>query len=136
VTAPDDDRPPPAGYRPLQSRSPYVIRSGPFFINDGADGARSVGCWLCEGHANSEGYAHGGFLLTFADFALSVLTNGITLSMTADFLRPGRVGDWIEAGVNIRKRSDSLIFADMVIATGDTELMRVGGLFKPFEKRS
>jgi len=127
---------PPPGYRPLQSRSPYVIRSNAYFIRDGEDGTRSVGCWIGDDQANSEGFAHGGFLLTFADFALSVLTNAITLNMTADFLRPGRVGDWIEAGITVRKRSDSLVFADAVVTSGNAELMRVGGLFKPFEKRT
>lgn len=130
------DQPPPPGYRPLPSRSPYVIRANAFYLRDRNDGTRSVGCWIGEDQANSEGFAHGGFLLTFADFALSVLTNAITLSITADFLRPGRVGDWMEAGITVRKRSDTLVFADAVVASGGTELMRVSGLFKPYEKRT
>ena len=126
---------PPPGYRPLRSKSPFVNRAGSFHIRDNADGSRSMGTWIGEDQANSEGYAHGGFLLTFADFAMTIVSNAITLNITADFLRPARTGDWIEAVINIRKRSETLIFADAIITTGEHELMRVGGLFRPFEKR-
>jgi len=127
---------PPFGFTPLPSKSPFVNRAGAFFIRTEPDGTRSVGTWVGEDQANSEGYAHGGFLLAFADFALTIVTTGITLNMTADFLRPARVGDWIEARINVRKRSESLVFADAIISTGDAELMRIGGLFRPFERRA
>ena len=127
---------PPDGFTPLRSKSPFVNNAGAFFVRKGADGSRAIGTFVGELQANSEGYAHGGFLLTFADFALSIVTNGITLNITADFLRPARVGDWIEAGINIRKTSATIIFADAVIMSGRHELMRVGGLFRPFEKKT
>jgi acyl-coenzyme A thioesterase PaaI-like protein len=128
--------PPPQGFAELESRSPFVNRAGQFFIREAADGSRKVGTWVGEDQANSEGFAHGGFLLTFADFALTIITVGITLNMTADFLRPARVSDWIEMDVQIRKSSSSLIFADGIVTGNGQALMRVGGLFKPFEKRS
>ncbi len=127
---------PPEGFRPFPSRSPYVNRAGAFYIRDGADGTRIVGAWVGPDQANTEGFAHGGFLLTFADFALSVLTMGITLSVTADFLRPARVGDWIEAGINIRKSSDTLTFADAVVTSNGQDVLRVSGLFRPYEKKA
>ena len=49
---------------------------------------------------------------------------------------PARSGDWIEARINIRKSSAALIFADAILVSGKHELMRVGGLFRPFEKKS
>lgn len=127
---------PPPGFERLPSRSPYVNHACTFYLREADDGTRTVGAWVGPVQANSEGFAHGGFLLTFADFALSILTMGITLSVTADFLRPARVGDWIEAAIKIRKRSDSLIFADAIIIGNGQELMRIGGLFRPFEKKS
>ena len=127
--------PPPEGFIPFPSRSPFVNRAGSFFIREDADGTRIVGCWVGPDQANSEGYAHGGFLLTFADFALSLLSMGITISMTTDFLRAARVGDWLEARINIRKASATLIFADTIITAGGQDVLRAGGLFRPFEKR-
>ena len=127
--------PPPSGFRPLASRSPFVNGAGDFHVRDNDDGSRSVGTWIGEAQCNSEGYAHGGFLLTFADFTLTIMTNAITLNINADFLRPARLGAWIEGLVHIRKQSPTLIFADEIITCEGQELMRVGGLFKPYEKR-
>jgi acyl-coenzyme A thioesterase PaaI-like protein len=130
-------KPPPSpGFRPLASRSPFVNGAGAFFIRDNADGTRSVGTWIAEAQLNSERFAHGGFLLTFADFTLSRATNGITLNVNADFLRPARLGAWIEGLIHIRKQSPTLIFADELITCDGEELMRVSGIFKPFEKRA
>jgi acyl-coenzyme A thioesterase PaaI-like protein len=129
-------RTPPEGFTILTSKSPFINRIGTFYVRKEDGGGRIVGAYVDEMRANSESYAHGGFLLAFADFALSIVTNGITVNVTADFLRPARLGDWIEARINIRKRSATLIFADAIIVSGETELMRVGGLFRPFEKKS
>lgn len=130
-----EDRAPPEGFAPLKSKSPFVNRIGTFYVRKGPDGSRTIGAFVDEQRVNSESYAHGGFLLTFADFALSIVTNGITVNITADFLRPARLGDWIEARINIRKSSAALIFADAILVSGKHELMRVGGLFRPFEKK-
>lgn len=126
----------PPGFVPLPSRSPFVNRAGGFYVREEADGSRTVGTRIGPDQANSEGFAHGGFLLTFADFALTVITVGVTLNLSADFLRPASVGDWVEAQVHIRKRSGTLVFADAIARSGDKELLRMSGLFKPFEKRS
>ena len=130
------ERAPPPDFRPLHPPGRFVNRAGSFHVRIEPDGVRTVGCWIGEDQANSEGFAHGGFLLTFADFALTYIVMGVTLNLTADFIRGARVGDWIQAPVIERKRSSSLIFADCMIGTAEHELMRVGGLFRPFEKRA
>jgi acyl-coenzyme A thioesterase PaaI-like protein len=130
------DRAPPPGFDLLHPPGRFVNRAGRFFVRIEADGVRTVGCWIGEDQANSEGFAHGGFLLAFADFALSFIVKGVTLNMTADFIRGARIGDWIQAPVLVRKRSSSLIFADTMISADGGDLMRVGGLFRPFEKKA
>jgi acyl-coenzyme A thioesterase PaaI-like protein len=125
---------PPPGFAPLPSRSPFVNRAGEFFVREEDDGSRTVGAWIGDEQANSEGFVHGGFLLTFADFAMTIVTTGITLNLSADFLRPARIGDWIEARVIVRKASDTLIFADAIATCGGRALMRISGLFRPFRK--
>jgi acyl-coenzyme A thioesterase PaaI-like protein len=127
---------PPHGFQPLPSASPFVQRAGTFFIRNEPDGRSSVGAWAGEDQANAEGFVHGGFLLTMADFAFSIVAFGITLSLTADFLRPARRGDWIEARIVIRKSSDTLIFADALIEAGGRTVMRTSGLFQPFVRRA
>jgi len=127
---------PPPDFAPLHPPGRFVNRAGRFYVRTEPDGAHTVGCRIGEDQANSENFAHGGFLLAFADFALSYIVKGVTLNLTADFIRGARVGDWIQATIVERKRSSSLIFADAIIRTDRHELMRVGGLFRPFEKKA
>ena len=129
-------RAPPPGFAPLATRSPFVSRAGEFFIRQEEDGSQSVGTWVGQDQANSEGFVHGGFLLTFADFAMTTVTTGITLTLSADFLRPARIGDWIQATIVVRKASDTLVFADAITTCDDRALMRISGLFRPFKKRT
>jgi acyl-coenzyme A thioesterase PaaI-like protein len=126
---------PPPGFERLDVTSPFVGRAGIFYIRKDPGGTQTVGTSITDEQSNSEGSAHGGFLLCFADYAITIVTTSITLSMTVDFLRPAKVGQWIEAPVTVRKASANLIFADTVVTGGDRELLRVSGLFRPFDKR-
>jgi acyl-coenzyme A thioesterase PaaI-like protein len=126
-----ESRTPPAGFEPLPSRSVFINRSGLFFVRREPDGTQTVGTWIGDEQSNSEGFAHGGFLLTFADFALTMTTTSITLSLTADFMRPTRTDRWVQAQIFVRKRSDSLLFADAIVTDGSVELVRVSALLRP-----
>jgi acyl-coenzyme A thioesterase PaaI-like protein len=126
---------PPPGFELLCTTSPFVGRAGIFYLRKDSDESQTVGTFISDAQSNSEGSAHGGFLLCFADYAITIVTTSITLSMTVDFLRPVKVGLWIEARIIVRKASAKLIFADTVITGGGGELLRASGLFRPFEKR-
>jgi acyl-coenzyme A thioesterase PaaI-like protein len=127
---------PPTGFVPMAPPGIFLNRAAFYFGRDEAGGATSVGTWITEDQANSEQVAHGGFLLTFADFALSYVLLGITLNLSADFLRPAPVGEWLEAKVIARRRSASLIFADAIATTNGRDALRISGIFRPFEKRA
>ncbi len=79
-----------------------------------------IGLSVADKHANARGSAHGGLLLTLADIALGytaasstdpplVLT---TVNISADFAGHARVGDWVEAHVDIQKIGGRLVFAN------------------------
>jgi acyl-coenzyme A thioesterase PaaI-like protein len=128
--------PPPPGFALMAPPGIFLNRTAFFFSRDEADGATSVGTWITPDQANSERVAHGGFLLTFADFALSYVLMGITLNLSVDFLRPAPIGEWLEARVIARRRSASLIFADTIATSNGREALRISGIFRPFEKRA
>jgi acyl-coenzyme A thioesterase PaaI-like protein len=121
----------PAGFESLCCDSPFVERAGNFVALRGEDGIEAVGAFIDHDQSNSRGYAHGGFLLSFAGLALSVTTRFEIASMTAEFLRPARIGSWIEARVNVRKSSSALIFADAIVTSENVEVMLVTGLLRP-----
>ena len=120
----------PPGFEPLAT-SAFFDRFGALYVRQEEDGSRTLGGWIRHDHSNSEGFAHGGFLLSFADCALSQSTSGVPLNLTADFLRPVRVGQWMQARVSIRKASARLIFADAVVTCEDRDVLRVSGLLRP-----
>jgi acyl-coenzyme A thioesterase PaaI-like protein len=127
---------PRAGFVPVASSCPYVTRSGTFFIRPDAGAGTTLGTQLGENQADSAGVVDRGFLLAFADFALTEVTEAITLKLSADYMGSARAGDWIEATVFVRSRSSELVFADVVIASeGGDELIRAHGTFRPYKKR-
>ncbi len=92
-------------------------------------------------HMNSAGSVHGGMLMTFADVAMSQITRagvpratpakaGGTVSLTADFVGPGRLGDMIEAEVRVTRRTRTLAFMSADIFCGDRPILVATGLWK------
>ncbi|TZG24715.1 PaaI family thioesterase [Sphingomonas montanisoli] len=127
---------PPHGFVHLPGPGKFIGRSADYFIRRQDDGNHSLGTLICEGQSNTQGFAHGGFLMTFADFAMTIITMGITINLTADFIRPVKVGEWIEAQVVTRKRTANLIFADAMATTNGREVLRMSGVFKPVPNRA
>jgi hypothetical protein len=128
---------PPTGFVALSSSCEFVNRAGSFFIRKPDAEEPTLGVWAGPAQADTAGNIDRGFLLTFGDFALTELTQAITLRLSCDSLRAYPVGNWIEARVR-RLPSDSgaLVFAEAMIVSSDgTQLMRVHGAFLPFSKR-
>jgi acyl-coenzyme A thioesterase PaaI-like protein len=121
----------PEGFEPLPTPGPFPRHIGPFFVRGLDKPSPAVGAWIGPDHVNSEGVAHGGYLLAFADFALSMMVKGVTLNLSTDFLRPVPGGTWLEAQVNERRRSRNLIFADAIARCDGHDALRISGLFKP-----
>ena len=120
---------PPPGFKPLESESPFIQRSGRFFMR--TEGTPTLGTFIDAVQADADGFADRAFLLTFADFALTDVTQGITLKVSADVLGRARLGDWVEAAVLIRSSADRLIFADAILTAGGAPVLRVHGMFRP-----
>jgi acyl-coenzyme A thioesterase PaaI-like protein len=126
----------PDGFRPFVTGNPFITRAGTFYSRQEADGTQSIGTVIGLEQSNSEGFAHGGFLMAFADLALTIVSMGITLNLSADFVRAARIGDWIEGRVIVRKRTPRLIFADSIVTCGARDILRISGIFQPFEKQT
>jgi acyl-coenzyme A thioesterase 13 len=106
----DEPRPPP-GFEPLFRSSPFLDTVGPFFYRKEPDGGFVLGVRILPKHANARGSAHGGLLFTLIDIALgyrAALSEKppaplITASVCADFVGAPKVGDWVEAHVDVQK---------------------------------
>jgi uncharacterized protein (TIGR00369 family) len=121
----------PAGFVPFPNQGPFLEHIGPIHVRDGA-GELTLGLRAEERHVNHRGTVQGGVLSTFADFALgraieSDAEDGrdrATVSLTVDFLKPGKPGDWIESRTRVDRVGGTLAFADCSLMVEGREIVR------------
>jgi uncharacterized protein (TIGR00369 family) len=126
----------PAGFEPLFRTSPFLDLLGPFFYRR-SEKTFIVGLRVTSQHANARGTAHGGLLLTLADIALGYVPSFsqspplslTTANLSADFAGHAKVGDWLEAHVDIQKIGSRLVFANAYLLVGAERIARVSAVF-------
>ncbi len=127
---------PADGFAPLFRTSPFLDRTGPFY-STGKGAAMVVGLRALEHHLNARALVHGGVLMTLADIALgyTMATTEdpplglITSHLSADIAGSARLGDWIEARVDIQKIGRTLAFANAYLHVDEARIARVSGVF-------
>lgn len=127
----------PAGFEPLFRTSPYLDLVGPLFYRRLESGAFIVGLRVAQQHTNARGFAHGGLLLTLADIALGYVSafsadpplSLTTANISADFVGHAKLGDWLEAHVDILKIGRRVAFANAYLMVGTERIARVSAVF-------
>jgi uncharacterized protein (TIGR00369 family) len=126
----------PREFRPLFRTSPVLDLIGPLYSRgEGKD--LVLGLRVEAKHCNARGTIHGGILATVADVALGYTmafastppTSLVTASMTLDFAGTAKIGDWLEAGVDILKQGSRLAFANCYITVGEQRIVRASAVF-------
>ena len=130
-------RPPAPGFEPLILKGPYTMAAADFFVKRGRRG-RVVAAWTERRHCNADGVIHGGFLLSLADLALTFGTfepgdtpPRVTLSLSADFLRPARENEWLAAHSRTTRHGSNIVFADAYIFADRRLVVRASGVMRP-----
>jgi acyl-coenzyme A thioesterase 13 len=121
----------PAGFVPFPNQGPFLEYVGPIHVREGDD-ELTLGLRAEERHANHRGTVQGGLLSTFADFALGRAIDAIadddtpraTVSLTVDFLKPAKPGDWIESSTRVERVGGTLAFADCSLSVDGREVVR------------
>jgi acyl-coenzyme A thioesterase 13 len=126
----------PAGFAPLFRTSPFLDATGPFYHR--RDGERLIiGVRILEKHVNARGFAHGGLLMTLADIALGYSlayseeppASFVTANLSADFAGSAKLGDWVEAHVDIQKSGSRLAFANAYLVVEGERILRASAVF-------
>jgi uncharacterized protein (TIGR00369 family) len=121
----------PDGFVPWENQGPFLEHIGPIHVREASD-ELILGLRAEERHANHRGTIQGGLLSTFADFALGRAIerdadddkDRATVSLTVDFLKPAKPGDWIESRTRVDRVGGTLAFADCSLSVGDREVVR------------
>jgi uncharacterized protein (TIGR00369 family) len=119
------------------SRGGFGLHAGPFYRLDDEGEIRRFAFVAAEKHMNAAGSIHGGLLMTFADVAMSQTARAAsgakscaTVSLSCDFVGPGRLGDLVEARVRVSRCTRTLAFVSAEILAGGRAAMTASGLWK------
>lgn len=127
----------PAGFRALERLSPFNALVGPLYAKKARGRELSIGLRIEAKHLNSREICHGGVLATLADLALGYAmhakTGGkasfVTAHLAVDYAGSARLGDWIEAEVEIQRIGTRLAFASCYLVADRRRIVRASALF-------
>jgi uncharacterized protein (TIGR00369 family) len=121
----------PDGFEPYEEQGPFLEHIGPVYVR-WEDRSPVLGLRAEDRHNNHRGTIQGGLLSTFADFALGRAIEAdaeddkdrATVSLTVDFLKPAKAGDWIESRSRVERVGGTLAFADCSLTVEGREIVR------------
>ena len=121
----------PEGFVPHDGQGPFLEHIGPILVHEDGDDL-VLAIHAEERHTNHRGTVQGGLLSTFADFALGRAIeqdadddkDRATVSLTVDFIKPAKPGDWIESRTRVDRVGSTLSFADCSLTVDGKEIVR------------
>lgn len=127
----------PEGFRKLDVSDDFIGLVGPLWFKAEEDGLR-IGLPLEARHGNPMGWAHGGLLVTVADMVMGIgsgFATGLfwphpTISLTSEFVRGAKLGQWLEGKARIARRTINFCFASCDLVCGGEIVLVSSGVFK------
>ena len=121
----------PDGFEPYPNQGPFLEHIGPILVHEEGD-ELVLAIHAEDRHTNHRGTIQGGLLSTFADFALGRAIerdaeddkDRATVSLTVDFIKPAKPGDWIESRTRVDRVGSTLSFADCSLTVDGKEIVR------------
>jgi len=131
----------PEGFVPLSDAGQFVSINGPIYIR-ASDCA--LGFRVRPAHCNPVGICHGGWLASLLDMQLPAGATRagnpidgfpVTVSLSLDYLNPVKVESWVEGQATILDRTGSLIFAQGLVTSSGSIIVRGIGVYKVLRVR-
>jgi acyl-coenzyme A thioesterase 13 len=134
----------PRGFRAIPRLSPFNALVGPLYERRRRGAELSIGLHVAQKHLNSRGICHGGVLATLADLALGYAMHAkgdgkaafVTAHLAVDYAGAAKLGDWIEAQVEIQRLGSRLAFANCYLVSGERRLVRASAIFARSEPQA
>jgi uncharacterized protein (TIGR00369 family) len=119
------------------SRGGFNSYAGPIWRIAPEGEVRRFALPVTDKHLNSAGSVHGGVLMTFADVSMSQTSRAVsgaescsTVSLTCDFVGPGKLGDVLECRVRVTRQTRTMVFMSADIVAGNRIVAVAAGLWK------
>jgi uncharacterized protein (TIGR00369 family) len=121
----------PESFVPFPNQGPFPEHIGPIHVRENSEDL-ILGLRAEDRHTNHGGSVQGGLLSAFADFALGRAIGAdapddkdrATVSLTVDFLKPAKPGDWIESRTRVDRVGGTVAFADCSLTVDEREIVR------------
>ncbi len=131
----------PEGFKTLTGLSTAEDHIGPFYYRK-AESGLVLGFQAGDQHCNGLGSVHGGLLMAFADYAVTMIAlagvaeNCTTVSFSSHFLSAAQRGDWLEARGEVVRRTGSMTFVRGLVTAGDAPVLDFQAAVKRLKKPS
>ena len=128
----------PDTYQLWEVVDPFEMLIGPFWFGKptGSDGWQGA-AWPEHKHCNGADMLHGGYMMSFADFALFVTAcdalnggYGVTVAFNSDFIAAGKKDILLECRGEVVRATRSLIFVRGELFQDDATLLTYSGIIK------
>lgn len=128
----------PHGFVPRPVGGGFMEGAGPIYVRRDAAGRATFGLLVEPRHCNAKNMCHGGMLSALTDVVLGIggLEQAgvkgffITISLTQDFLAPVPLGSWLEAEVDLLRRTRTAMFVQGVFRVRGEAALRASGVFR------
>lgn len=127
----------PAGFVPFPGGEGFAEHVGPLYWAV-RDGTGWLGFRVDERHVNPAGICHGGMMMTVLDMVIgfnvqlrmerTVFVPSVQCSY--DFLRPGKLGDWLEGSTDFVHLTRRTGFANGYLYGSEGPVVRCNGIAK------
>lgn len=134
----DTDFQVPEGFKPFLAEGTGMLSHvGPIYHTI-KDGKGHLAFRVMEHHLNPAGDCHGGMLATVVDVQCGFGSNVNakldrflpTISLTCDYLEPGKLGDWVVGYTEVVKVTRRMVFCEAKMKVDDRVLLRANGIMK------
>jgi acyl-coenzyme A thioesterase PaaI-like protein len=137
----------PEGWSLLDMQDPFLEQNGPLYFADPFEGDDSeparFGIRIGKHNCSFAGICHGGLIASVLDIALGRsmaklcdVPHAPTVTLTIDFMRAAKLGDWLESRVRILRRTRSVVFCDAVLVGPEGIVARGSAVFKLLSPRA
>lgn len=134
----DSDSPPSPEWRFFDMGPGFTATFGPVHFRETDDDHLLLGFRCGPRHVNPAGFCHGGALAAFADYAALGAQYRIgfdrivvpTVTLSIDFLRTVRQGDWLEGRTEVTMLTGKMCFTSFVVRVEGEPVLSSRGIFK------
>ena len=126
----------PKGYETLNQTEDHIANIGQGFYKRNEAGDLIMAFWVRPENGNSGGVAHGGMLMSIADYSLCSAAMEsrekyvATISFRSEFISGAKIGSLLEVHTKISKHTKSLVFGGGIIMSEEKKIMHFSGVVK------